>query len=196
LKEFSNTIDERIESASVHFDELLTNLDAAQLKMIAVCSIEENDLNLCKNSMLNIKNECMKIELKDIPSCNDPRIQMILDKESDTSSTSGQIPSYDELHYADAEVIRDCSRETEIFAEDYMSKIIDLDAISENQEETIQSNVEKISICSANIREIEAREYGSGSVIGYWELMPKLQSLFDQVCSNTGKFCGYTFHGP
>ena len=91
LKEFSSTVDEKIEFARTNIENALKKVVAAQLNMIELCSPESytnSNPNLdstCKNSMLNIKNECMKEEMRDILTCNDPRIEMILDREYENS---------------------------------------------------------------------------------------------------------------
>lgn len=200
LKEFANTVDERIKSAEIHVDELLNNLNKAQLRVIELCFVGYEPS--CKNSMLNIKNECMKIELRDISSCNDSRIQMILDKESDIGSTSGQVPLNNEQQAEYARIIRDCSRENEITAEEYLTKFANVDTLSEKQEDSIQSNSERVSICSADIREIESSYCylfnpsctETGRFETYWNSVVKIQLAYEQICANTGKFCNYAFH--
>jgi hypothetical protein len=68
-------------------------------------------------------------------------------------------------------------------------------------EESIQINVEKISICSADIKEIEI-DYchwfepsctETGRFESYWELIPKLQSLSEDMCEKLDYTCMYTF---
>lgn len=278
LKEFSNTIDERIETANVilsnEIDASYSRTDALQFELIEHCSVLKTNLYSCKNSILELKNECIRNESRELPSCNDPRIEEILNREplqsNDVIENSNnqamdflascaqvktkscvdsankmielcnidasvqacndprlnEIANYDVQSIQDTEItnpertteqsqmdfniqrmysatIRGCIEDNEIFA-NYMLTIVNLDSIDDGDERlvSVYNGAERLNICSADIREIESKYCNSfkpsctetGKFETFWEVIPKIQSSFDQVCMNTGKLCNYAFH--
>ncbi len=277
LKEFSNTIDVRIESANKDYLNkmtiLLSEIDFHQSKQIEHCYVLKTNLGSCKVFMIEIKNDCMEEGLRNIPSCNDPRIEEIINRVSlqsndiiedsnnqmmdflascmlektkscvdsakksielcnidasvpacndprldeianydlqttqDTEiimpqSTSEQIPIDTNLQAMYARTVRDCVEDTLVF-DNFMLTIVNLDSISDGDERLISAynGAERLNICSVDVREIESNYCylfnpsctETGKFETFWEVIPRLQSSFDQVCSNTGKLCGYIF---
>ncbi len=80
-KEFFSNIDERIEILSKDYDTLRSRVDLAQYKVIETCYVKNTNLDLCKNEMLEIKSRCVQYdEVRDLSSCNDPRIEEIINR--------------------------------------------------------------------------------------------------------------------
>lgn len=271
LKEFSNTIDERIESASAHLDNVINNVDVAQSKQIEYCSVLKTNLGSCKNSMLEMKNHCMEEGLRNLPSCNDPRIEEIInrvplqsndiienannqmmdflatctlvktkscvdsakksielcnidasvqacndprldeianydlqtiqDPEITTSPhPSEQIPIDTNLQAMYARTVRDCIEETTVFS-DYVLTLVNLDSISDELNMSVNSMAQDRNVSCGDIKEIESNYCylfnpsctETGRFEAYWEIMPKLNSSFEQICTNTGQFCGFNY---
>lgn len=212
---------------------LSQELNDVNIKMLELCTTTDNlgDLRGCKSeSIPNIIEFCSDGYLDNLSVCSDVRLKefsntiderltvaeqkvemlknqiLALEKQKEAilSETTTQIPLSNAQQSEYARIIRDCSRENEITAEEYLTKFANVDTLSEKQEESIQSNSERVSICSADIREIESNYCDSfnpsctetGRFETYWEVMPRLQSAYEQICTNTGKFCGSNFLYP
>ena len=278
LKEFSDTVDVRIESANKDYLNKLAiltdEIDTEQSKQIDHCSVLKTHLDVCKDSMIEIENHCMEEGLRNLPSCNDPRIEEIINRvplqSDDVIENSNnqvmdflasctqvktkscvdsankmiklcnidasvqacndprlkEIANYDVQSIQDTEItnpestseqsqmdfniqrmygatIQGCIEDNEIFA-NYMLTIVNLDSIDDGDERLISvyNGAERLNICSTDIREIESIYCDSfnpsctetGKFETFWEIIPKIQSSFDQVCTNTGKLCNYAFH--
>ena len=278
LKEFSNTIDERIETANVilsnEIDASYSRTDALQFELIEHCSVLKTNLDYCKNSMLELKNECMRNESRDLPSCDDPRIEEILNREPLQSSdviensnnqamdflasctlaktessikncvdtankmielcnidasvqacndprlkeianydvqsiqdpeittpySSEQIPIDNKLQAMYARTVRDCIEETTVFS-NYVLTLVNLDSISDELNMSVNSMAQDRNVSCGDIKEIESNYCylfnpsctETGRFEAYWEIMPKLNSSFEQICTNTGQFCGFNY---
>lgn len=268
FKEFSNTVDERIESARNHMDALLNEIDVAQSKQIEHCYVLQTNLDSCKNSMLEMKNRCID---EDLPSCNDPRIEEIINRvplqSNDVIENSNnqvmdflascmltktkscvdnankiielcnidasvpacndprldEIANYDVQSIQDPEItnsqtkyeqsqidtnlqaiyartVRDCIEETTVFS-DYVLTLVNLDSISDELNMSVNSMAQDRNVSCGDIKEIESNYCylfnpsctETGRFEAYWEIMPKLNSSFEQICTNTGQFCGFNY---
>ena len=83
--EFFSNLDERIEILSKdHLNKLATlnsEIDLTQYKLIENCYVKQTNLDFCKNSLLEMKNECVQnVESRNLSSCNDPRIEEIINR--------------------------------------------------------------------------------------------------------------------
>lgn len=149
-----------------------------------------------------------------VSACNDPRLKEIAtevivelanENNADVSSAVAREEMTPDDYYLSIEfatIVRDCASENSKFDEFIDSEILNLDSIDMQDEDYIQNNVERLSICSSDIREIETGYCNwfdpscteTGRFEMYWEVMPKLQSSFDTICIKFDKFCGYTFN--
>ena len=271
-KEFFSNLDEKIEILyKEHLDRLAiihSKLDIEQYKLIENCYVKKTNLDFCKNSMLEMKNECMQNDgIRNLGSCNDPRIEEIINRiplQSDNyidivndqvmdllasctqvtteacvngakqiieackidasvqacfdprleeianydvqpildleiinpESTYEQIPTDNYFQAMQARTVRDCIEQTTIFS-NYVSTLENLDSISLELNMAVNSMSEDRNVTCADFREVESNYCylfssctETGRFEAYWEIMPKLNSSFEKICTNTGELCG------
>ena len=82
LKEFSNTVDQKIEFATTRIKNAANELDVAQLKQIEYCYPANTPIKLanCKLSIKSLVDFCSSNNLES-STCNDTRINEILNRE-------------------------------------------------------------------------------------------------------------------
>ena len=274
-KKFFRNIDERIEILSKdHLNKMATinsEIELAHYRLIESCYVKTTNLDFCKNSLLEMKNECVQNdELGNLSSCNDPRIEEIINRvplQSDNyidivnnqvmellasctqvkteacvnaakqimmacgieatvqacsdprleeianydvqpildpeiinpESTFEQIPIDTELQAMYARPVRDCIEETTALSI-YVNTLENLDSISLELEMAVNSMVQDKNVTCADFREIESNYCylfssctETGRFEAYWEIMPKLNSSFEQICTNTGELCYFNY---
>jgi hypothetical protein len=159
-------------------------------EMLRLCSIDAS-VKACSDPRMK---EIAIVEMIEQTTGNDPNDSPSVAREKMTPDDY-----YLSIEYA--RIVRDCVSENSKFDEAINNEILNLDSIDLNDEDYIQNNLERLSICSSDIREIETGYCNwfepscteTGKFEMYWEVMPKLQSSFDTICIKFDKFCGLTF---
>ena len=193
-----------IEIAELNFNEKsLTALD------VCMTVVSKQDLDKCKTTINIIKEQCKDPRSSHLSVCSDSRIDKILlrtnqeiNQESSSASEKSiaKLPVDADLQFILARTVRDCIENTTVFLYE-ATDVLEEKSSYDNYEESIQIQVETISICSSEIKKIETSYCHwfepscteTGKFKSYWELIPKLQSLSDEMCEKLGYMCMYNF---
>jgi len=217
LKDFSLTIDSRIENVIDEPDIVPSIKNVFDLANQNMLDFMDRCTSYTSDSLLNgcARDAKQMVEICNTDStvlaCSDPRLRQIAnnnvqsktDIQSPIKSESSleEIPYDADLQWILARTVRNCIENTTVFLNE-ATDVLDGKSSYDNYEESIQINAEKISICSAEIKEIEedyCHWFGPSCTVtegfeSYWELIPKLELLSDDMCEKLGYMCMYNFN--
>ncbi len=85
IDQFLDTIDYKITSAQNQMAEASADLDSSISHLVNLCT--QSDIPSCQSTMMEVKQECSTRALDQIKSCSDPRIDQIISKDINYTST-------------------------------------------------------------------------------------------------------------
>ncbi|MHB8546238.1 MAG: hypothetical protein ACYDAJ_05680 [Nitrosotalea sp.] len=86
IDQFLDTVDYKITSAQNQIDEASAELDSSISHLVNLCT--QADIPTCQSTMMELKQECSTRKLDQIKSCADPRIDQIISKDINYTSTN------------------------------------------------------------------------------------------------------------
>ncbi|MGI0065647.1 MAG: hypothetical protein ACREA5_06130 [Nitrosotalea sp.] len=86
IDQFLDTIDYKIVSAQNQMAEASTELDSSIFHLVNLCT--QTDIPSCQSTMMELKQECSARGLDKIKSCADPRIDQIISKDVNYTTTN------------------------------------------------------------------------------------------------------------